>query len=336
MGISLSMNCPNCGGDVSVDEGTKYLSCKYCSAVLSIEGDDGVSRITFRNRVNREQAIAEVRLWWKGGFKARDLRRRGEITECYPIYVPFWRLRARAAGWVCGYKNVQRNKRTERVPLEKMVARDLDWTQVASDAGDIGIERLRNLEGEAVILDEGSIPTFEATTSSTDALSAGMSQVRSEAVSYAGVPHVTFQQVNVIPRGLSLIFYPIWMVRYKYSDRMYFATVDGITGRVLSGRAPGDYLWRSITMAVGMAVGGVGIGFSAWVGMATGSEDGCGLALFLIAGCLAIAAGTFGFFRYGSEMTAGDVKGGYNLFKDNKPDAEDAAFEKIAPSLFGR
>lgn len=335
MGISLSMNCPNCGGDLSFDEGVHYASCKYCSAVLSIEGDDGVRRITFKNKVDRDGAIAEVKAWWKGGFKARDLRRRGEITECYPIYVPFWRLKARAAGWVCGYKVVQSQKSSRRVPLEHMVARDFDWSQVASDAGDIGVEHLRNLEGEAVVLEEGSIPTFEATTSSTDALAQGMAQVQSEAVSYAGVPHITFQQVNVISRGLSLIFYPIWMVRYKYADRMYFATVDGITGRVLSGRAPGDYLWRSITMAVGMAVGGVGIGFSLWLAISMQSKDACGLALFLIAGCLAIAAGAFGFFRYGSEMTAGDVKGGYNLFKTHS-DAEDAAFEKMAPALFRR
>ena len=335
MGISLSMSCPNCGGALNMDEGAKFTSCPYCSAVLSIEGDGGVHRITFKNNVNRDQAIAEVRRWWKGGFKARDLRRKGEITECYPIYVPFWHLRARAAGWVCGYKVVQRNKRSERVPLEKMVARDFDWTQVASDAGDLGVEHLRNLEGDATILDEGSIPTFEATTSNTDAMAKGMSQVQSEAVSYTGVPHITFQQVNVIPRNMSLIFYPIWMVRYKYADRMYFATVDGITCSVLSGRAPGDYLWRSLTMAVGMAIGGVGIGFSLWLGIAIQSKEGLGLALFMIAGCLAIAAGSFGFFRHGAEMTAGDVKGGYNLFKDHT-DVEDAAFEKIAPSLFGR
>lgn len=335
MGISLSMNCPNCGGSLNVAEGVKFTSCPYCSAVLSVEGDGGVNRITFRNKVDRDQAIGEVRRWWKGGFKARDLRRRGEITECYPIYVPFWRLRARAAGWVCGYKIVRHEKSSERVPLEKMVARDFDWTQVASDAGDIGIEHLRNLEGEAVVLDEGSIPTFEATTSSTDALAKGMSQVQAEAISYAGVPHVSFQQMNVLSRGLSLIFYPIWMVRYKYSDRMYFATVDGITGSVLSGRAPGDYLWRSITMAVGMAIGGVGIGLSAWIGIVSQSKDGCGLALFLMAACLAIAAGSFSFFRFGSEMTAGDVKGGYNLFKD-RSDVEDAAFEKIAPGLIRR
>ncbi|HMK47037.1 MAG TPA: hypothetical protein VK436_10470 [Methanocella sp.] len=335
MGISLSMNCPNCGGDVSVEEGVRYTSCKYCSAILSIEGDEGVNRITFRNKLNRDRAIDAVRQWWRGGFKARDLRRRGEITECYPIYVPFWRLKARASGWVCGYKVVQREKRTERVPLEKMVTRDFDWSQVASDAGDIGIEHLRNFEGEAIILDEGSIPTFEATTSSTDAKARGMSQIESEAVSYAGVPHVTFKKVHVIPVGLSLIFYPVWMIRYKYADRMYFATVDGITGYVLSGRAPGDYLWRSITMAVGMAVGGTGIGFSLWLGIAIHSQGSVALMLFLMAACLAIAAGSFGFFRYGSEMTTGDVKGGYNLFKNHK-DAEDTAFEKIAPALFGR
>jgi hypothetical protein len=335
-GISLSMSCPNCGGALKVDEGANITSCPYCSALLSIEGDGGVRKITFRNAVTREQSLQAVQRWWRGGFKARDLKRRGQITESYPIYVPFWRLRARAAGWVCGYKVVRREKRTERVPLEKMVLRDFDWTEVACDAGDIGVDHLRNLSGEAVLHDEGSIPTFEATTSRTDAMSKGSQQVMSEALSYAGVPHVTFQDVHVFPRELSMIFYPIWVVRYKYSDRMYFATVDGVTGAVLSGRAPGDNLWRSIAMSSGMAVGGIGVGFSAWLAVVAQSEDSIGIALIGIVGCLAVAAGAFAFFRYGSEMTTGDVKGGYNLFSSSKGITGSNIVDRLAPEILGR
>lgn len=340
MSISLSMTCPNCGGALSVDDGMTVTSCPYCTSLLAIEGDNGVRNVMFRNTVTQPKALEAVQRWWRGGFKARDLKRNGQIKECYPIYVPFWKLRARAAGWVCGYKVVQRNKRSEKVPLEHIVARDFDWTHVACDAGDIGVERLRNLEGEAVLLDEGTIPTFEVTTSKNDALSMGLEQVRSEAVSTAGVPHITFKSVNVIPRDMQVIFYPIWIVRYAYSDRMYFATVDGVTGDVLSGRAPGDNLFRSIAMGTGMLVGGMGTCFSAYVGlvlMATSSDSSEGVfvvPLIMIGACLAIAFGAFGFFRHGSEMTTGDVKGGYNLFKSSN--AVEETFDKIAPELIGR
>ncbi|MGA9140620.1 MAG: hypothetical protein WBZ29_10375 [Methanocella sp.] len=337
-GISLSMNCPNCGGSVSVGEGVRYASCQYCSAMLAIEGDDGIRRITFKSKVTRVNAIEAVQRWWRGGFKARDLKSRGLVTESYPIYVPFWRLKARAAGWVCGYKEVHHEKRTERVPLEKMIVRDFDWSRVACDPGDIGIEHLRNFEGEAVLHDEGDIPTFEVTTSRTDATTMGSQQVMSEAVAYTGVPHITFQDVHVFPKDLSVIFYPVWVVRYTYAERMYFATVDGVTGVVLSGRAPGDNLWRSIAMSAGMAAAGIGLSFCAWLGIVGGGSEGSvGAAIVGIIVCLGIAGGTFAFFRYGSEMTTGDIKGGFNLFNSStKAVSEENILNKLAPEILGR
>ena len=340
-GISLSMSCPNCGGALSLGEGTHYTSCAYCNAMLAVEGDDGVRQITFKTRVTRVQAIEAVQRWWRGGFKARDLKTRGVVAESFPIYVPFWRLRARAAGWVCGYRtethrDSKGNTRTRRVPLEQMIIRDFDWSQVACDPGDIGVEHLRNFEGEA-ILHEADVPTFEATTSRTDALAKGSQQVMSEAMAYAGVPTVTFRDLHLFPKDLSIIFYPIWVVRYTYADRVYFATADGVTGAVLSGRAPGDNLWRSLAMAAGMAVGGIGSAFSLWLALSGGSQDSFGIGAIGVIGCLAIAAGAFAFFRYGGEMTTGDVKGGYNLFGPSSAGSvEDQVFDKIAPFMAGR
>ena len=340
-GISLNMSCPNCGGALALDEGSHYTSCPYCTAMLAVEGDEGVRKITFKDKITRVQAVDAVRRWWHGGFKARDLKTRGLITESYPIYVPFWRLKARAAGWVCGYRTETHSdgKRTytKKVPLEKMVVRDFDWSRVACDPGDIGIEHLRNFEGEAVLHDEGSIPTFEATTSHSDAMASGSQQVMSEAVAYAGVPHITFQDVHVFPRDLSIVFYPVWVVRYTYSERMYFATVDGITGTVLSGRAPGDNLWRSLAMAAGMAVGGIGTAFCLGILLSGGgSQDSAGVGIVGTIVCLAVATGTFLFFRYGSEMTTGDVKGGFNLSSSSGKAVQDEIMKQMAPQVFGR
>ena len=336
-GISLSMSCPNCGGALALDEGAHYTSCPYCTAMLTVEGDDGVRKIMFKNKVTRVQSIEAVQRWWKGGFKARDLKTQGKITETYQIYVPFWRLKARAAGWVCGYRtethrDSKGNTHTKRVPLEKMILRDFDWSRVACDPGEIGIEHLRNFEGEA-ILNEDAVPTFEVTTSRSDAIAKGSQQVMSEATAYTGVPTVTFQDIHVFPKGLSIIFYPIWVVRYTYSDRIYFATVDGVTGMVLSGRAPGDNLWRSITMSAGMAIGGIGFSFCTWLGLTYPSQESIGVAVVGAIISLGIAAGAFAFFRYGSEMTTGDVKGGFDLFNSSSGTVEDQVFEKISPLM---
>jgi hypothetical protein len=174
------------------------------------------------------------------------------------------------------------------------------------------------------------------TTSRTDATANGSQQVMSEAISYAGVPNVTFQDVHVFPKDLSVIFYPVWVVRYTYSDRMYFATVDGITGNVLSGRAPGDNLWRSLAMSCGMAVGGIGSAFSLWILINSDSGESGGLGIFGIIVCLAIAAGAFAFFRYGSEMTTGEVKGGFSFSNSSQKLVQNEMVKQIAPQILVR
>jgi hypothetical protein len=282
--------------------------------LLEVQGDDGIKKIMFTNNLDKDKVVAAVKSWWRSGFKARDLKNRGEVTECYPIYVPFWNIKARVAGWVCGY-NIRRNdKTTEKVPKEVLVSRYIEWNQVACDPGDIGIEHLHGLDGKAVLHDEGVIPTFEVTTSNTDAKAKGLETIRNEAIMGAGVSNKTFVKLHVFLRDMDLIFYPIWIVRYKYSDRMYFATVDGINGRVLSGRAPGDYMWRSLIMTGGMAIGGFGSMFGLWLGIELGNNGNGGGGGLVVAGiCLAIAGASFLFYRYGAEVTTGDVKSDFKM-----------------------
>lgn len=262
--------------------------------------------------MDREKAITAVKAWWKSGFKARDLKRTGEVTECYPIYVPFWKLRARASGWVCGYNLRQHDKYTEKIPKEVLVSRYFDWNHVACDPGDIGIEHLHGLEGTAALHDDGTITTFEATTSFSDARTMGLESVRNQAISEAGVSNKTFIKLHVFLKDMGLVFYPIWIMRYKYSGHGYFATVDGVTGRVLSGRAPGDYLWRSLAMTGGMAIGGFGSMFGLWLAVVLSNGQGGGtFGLIVSLGCLAVAGASFMFYRYGAEVTTGDVKSEY-------------------------
>ena len=311
--LSVNLSCPSCGGALSIDEGAKLVNCKYCDALLAVEGEGGVFKTTFKNNLAEPQASGVLKNWFTHGLKARDLPAKAVVTELYPIYLPFWRYNARAAGWVCGYEERRRTDSqgrvtTERIDMERMVFRDFDWSRIACDAGDLGIRTLKNLRGEALLHEEGSIPTFEATTSPADARQQGEDSVRAMARSSAGVPHITFEKIHVIPHFLNLIFYPVWIGRYEYSGRSYFATVDGVTGQTLSGRAPGDPLYRAGIMTAGSAAGGIlgGLGLSPILGDTSG-ELRIGL---LIAG-IVIFGLTWYFFRHGSEVEEGDIAKDY-------------------------
>jgi hypothetical protein len=243
--------------------------------------------------------------WWKKGFKARDLKRVGQVTECYPIYMPFWSTTTRVAGWICGYEERTRSdgKRTytERVPKEEMVLRDYRYSEIACDPGDLGIKKMRNMDGETAFTDFQMIPTFESTTSKDDAVAHAKASAMEHARADARVPHITFERVHVFPKSMSMVYYPVWVVRYAYRDRMYLNTVDGVTGTVLSGRAPGDPLFQSLAVTAGTSTGGL-LG-AAGVIVASASAEaaiGCFIVGFIV------MVGTYLFFRGGSEITEGE------------------------------
>ena len=151
--LSVGLNCPTCGGAITVMDGDRSINCRYCGSTLYVEGDQGVSTIAFKNNITRDVATNAVKEWWKKGFKARDLRHVGTITEIYPIYLPFWSIGTRVAGWVCGYEertytDSKGHTRTEREYKEEMVLQDV-YSEIACDPGDLGLRSMNNFDGKA-------------------------------------------------------------------------------------------------------------------------------------------------------------------------------------------
>jgi hypothetical protein len=307
-GLSVGLNCPACGGALALDEGENTVICNYCNSTLFVEGDKGVTTIAFRLKALRDSAVASSQAWWKHGLKARDLKTTGKITEVYPIFLPFWKTITMVAGWICGYEERRRtdskgNVTVERIPRESMILQDYVYSEIACDPGDLGIRTMKNFMGETGFTDFEMIPTFEATTSKDDAVTKAKNDALAKARASARVPHVTFERVHVFPKALTMIYYPVWVVRYNYRDRMYMDTVDGVTGQVLSGRAPGDPMYQSLAVTAGTFFGGL----AAFAGILLGGTDyrislvgiGVGVVILFIA---------YRFFRHGSEIVQGEFK----------------------------
>ncbi len=312
--LSVGMSCPSCGGALDIEEGESVVNCRYCDSMLFIEGDKGVQTIAFKNKTDQQRVMQAAEAWWRKGLKARDLKKVGKVSEVYPIYLPFWSTTTKVAGWVCGYEerthsDGKGNTRTERIPKEVMVLQDARYSQIACDPGDLGIRSLRNFSGERSIEDFTMIPTFETTSSVDDAKRLAEAEAMEMARRGSGVPHITFERIYAIPRKMSVIYYPIWVVRYAYRDRMYVVTVDGVTGQVLSGRAPGDPLFQSLAITGGSAAAGLVSGLGLVGAAFTGGENSGFLALGGLAVGLAILFFTYRFFRNGSEITEGEFAG---------------------------
>ena len=304
--LVIGMNCPNCGGRVNVDEGEQLAHCPNCDAAHAVVGDKGVTKVMYSQVVDEAGAVAAVREWLGKGYKARGLRESAKFTEVSRLYLPFWRMRGTGKAIVCGYRWVTRRRGNhsyqEKEYLERQVNQDYEWTEAACDSGDIGIRTLKNLVGDVKLFVEESVPAFAATTSRTDSYAKGKDSIANMTFSTAGVPNVTFSRIFVIPRAFLLMYYPFWIVRYDHGGCGYFATVDGVTGKVVAGRAPGDPLWQSLAVAGGSVVGG------AIAGGAISSfmyEPICGI--IGVIGGIALTVMAYNFFRHGSEIIEGDL-----------------------------
>jgi hypothetical protein len=148
------------------------------------------------------------------------------------------------------------------------------------------------------------IPTYEATTSKDNAVEKAKTNALSSAKASARVPHVTFEKLHVIPKRLSMIYYPIWVVRYNYKDRMYFDTVDGVNGQVLSGRAPGDPMFQALAATAGASVGGL----IAAAGIIFSSGESLEIAAAGVVIGFIVLYVAYRWFRHGSEVIQGEFK----------------------------
>ena len=308
--ISVGVSCPACGGALVVAEGDTTVLCQYCNSTLFVEGDQGVTTVAFKNKLLKDNAAGASQAWWAKMPKARDLKNTGKIMESYPIYLPFWRTVTRVAGWICGYEERRRtdskgNVTVDRIPKEVMVNQDYVFSEIACDPGDLGIRSLKSFMGETSFADFDMIPTYEATTSKDEAALRARNNALTSAKASARVPHVTFEKLHVIPKRLSMIYYPIWVVRYNYKDRMYFDTVDGVTGQVLSGRAPGDPMYQAMAATAGASVGGL---IAAGGIIYSGSVGSYEIAAVTVAVGFIVLYLAYRWFRHGSEVIQGEFK----------------------------
>ncbi len=313
--IIVSLTCPNCGGQVESEEGEELVICKFCDSAFALTTDEGIGKIMYRLDVSREKAVSRLQEWMRKGPKAKDLVEASEITEAYPIYLPFWRLVGRGKACVCGeeiHRDEKENHET-RVPHESLINREFRYSDVACDTGDLGITTIRIPDhATAIPFDEEAIVTFGVTESRDDAYERGVQAIKSEALASArkGMDDIYIAKAFFFKKAFNLVYYPFWIIRYTYQDRVYFAVLDGITAKIVSGRAPGNAGSQSTAAAIGGTAAGAALGFGILLGFMIGEIEAI---CFGFIGGLVIAVfilmTAYKRFRYGDEILEGAVKG---------------------------
>jgi hypothetical protein len=281
-------------------------------------GERGIRRFAVEPEVSADRAREATRAWWRKGWnKHRALPREAKTAEAFLCFLPFFRAEADAVGYAFGTEERTRtvgsgkNRRTQRyeVDVERRVEKHLDRTLAAVNAAEFGVAQVQLAGDRLLPFDADRLErlgmVFPPTRSESEARRAALGALREEADPARGLKRVHFRFLEAVRERFSVVYYPLWVVRYRFRGRSYQAVIDAEDGGLAYGKAPGNDLFRAL-MLVGSEAAACFIATSAVQWGFTGDVDNP-LGLILGAGALGLAILAWGFkhFRYGGVVEEG-------------------------------
>jgi DNA-directed RNA polymerase subunit RPC12/RpoP len=314
--VIKGLSCPSCGGELNITEGIKTFNCKYCNSLLVVKGTTGSVKYYVPRKINKNTAIKNTFEWLGSGFnKARKLKKLSVVTDAFPIYVPFWRVSADVVGWIFGKEKKTDSKgNTTYEDVEKEIKKSYDRTYPACNISELGVKRV-NLTGDEIlpvdfeILQQDSM-LFNIISSESDIFDYALKNFTDLARSEIDLYEVTFEHYDLVRKKISIIYYPLWVVRYVFANRIYQVVVDGEDGTICYGKAPGNNLYRAIRGILGTAIGIYLITFFGIFSLMSKNSDNMNkfvilLYVFSVIGGIASIRSAWKHFRYGGEIVEG-------------------------------
>jgi DNA-directed RNA polymerase subunit RPC12/RpoP len=309
--ITLGLNCPKCGGMIRIPEGQRLVICPYCQQRSIVRGERGVLRFQVPVQIDRSQAEKMLEQFLRSSFAiARNAPRQAKLEESFLVFLPFFTSWGRVLGWVFGQERVGSGSKKRYKPREVQFVQDTTWNTAACDVGEFGVESVPLEDKPFDPYNDDEIHrlgmVFEPVGSLSEALQRAEEQFQAQVREEARLDRISQVFVRIVRRRFGLVFYPLWILRYLYRERAYQVAIDGHSGQILYGKAPGNTLYRAAVLVGGMALGAL-IAFDIptfLLYFGRNSDDLDGLLVLsgiaLLAGLSAMYAAYLA-FRYGEE-----------------------------------
>jgi DNA-directed RNA polymerase subunit RPC12/RpoP len=305
--------CPNCGGMVPIPEGQAIVRCPYCELRSLVRGERGLRRYQVPLRVDQARSEATLAQFLKSSRAiAEGAENTARLEEAFLAYLPFWVNWARVLGWVLGEEKVGSGDDARYEPREVKVAEDMTWNGAACDVGEFGVDRLPLKDQSFEPFDSEALHSagmvFEPIGSLSEAQRSSQDEFHERVQKMANLDRVSQTFVRFVHNRMGLVYYPLWVIRYLYRERAFQIVIDGFTGKVLYGKAPGSTIYRAAVLVGGMILGAllaVDVSALLLIGFgASGGDDSEGLLL----GALAVLVAGIGMmiaayrkYRYGEQ-----------------------------------
>ncbi len=299
------LNCPNCGGVVPIPEGQIIVRCTYCDMRSFVRGERGLLRYQAPLRIQRDNAIDAMRKFFGSKWAmARNLRKEAKLSEAFLVYLPFWTVWSRVAAWVFGEEKIGSGDRAHYEPREIRVVQEMTWNEAACDVGEFGVSQVPPVEERLEPFDPDELHrlglVFEPVSSFSEARRTAQSEFEAYVRVKAKLDRMTQLFLRSLKGRFGLVYHPLWVLRYLYRGRAFQVTVDGFTGEVLYGKAPGNTFYRAGVLVLGMAVGAFVAITVPILSFGEGKGSCMGPIFFIIVGLLIIGS-AYRVFRYGEQ-----------------------------------
>jgi hypothetical protein len=281
------IECPSCGGVVSVSEVDRVTSCAFCRVRLLIEGTEVVPEYWIEPRVDEDGARRALLDAMRGPDMPSGLVRESRPHSAQLHFVPYTETFARRLGTV---RFLAKSPHVEVQATTRVVMGDIHRVELALELPGWGLEEsgyaaTAREEGHLKHpLDRRRASALGTILRPTRPASSPLDALCLDARTSMFEDHTAFAEVRV-----QRVYYPIWRLKYRYAGRLWSATFDAVTGALVAARMPlGDS--RRIIWFVGSA---------SFVGFALGKMFALAAALLGAArdGAISIASSTFDFAR---------------------------------------
>jgi len=309
------VSCPECGASVPLEHGSLVVRCRYCSLKSAIVGYSSSQRYYIPS-VMDEKTVKSVciKKMLNAGLLTPRTADRAVVDQADLFFVPY--------SWITAMKTGRLRKIRDdtETTVTKVFSEDYEAFRPACDIPYWGLKNVRLDEALNSMEKDGLMPY--------------------DRLEMSRLGHVLSMQKELeVPRGSGhvviasatkkLIFYPIWLFRYRIDNSIYRGTLDGVTHKLLYGRAPQDsenkYLRAAALIGlVGLMLGqGLRLLFLA---------PAIGVVLLLMAVIIGVLVALTGLslIRFNSELVYED---GISIYEEGGSDQkylEDRIFKSLA------
>jgi DNA-directed RNA polymerase subunit RPC12/RpoP len=252
-----SVRCSQCAGSLSACEGKRVLVCDHCGVRVAVLEPGGLTHWYFPARVDGAGALAAGAGWLKDYPGIAAQVREAEPVEVKLAYAPIWEHKVLTAGWEFGSQHhtravVGRNPMTgeaddtmelqllhEGVQEPRLHERRYYLPATDFDALEACRPRVTGRELLVPLLAgeiEASALVLEVKGEVSEVIERGRAAAQ---MPITGSLHPDLH-LFLFREAAALLYYPLWLLRFRHGNVYCRVVVDGRDGSVNSGRAPAD------------------------------------------------------------------------------------------------